>query len=102
MTADIKKIYLIMPLKRWEYIKLQLSDIPAEVVKEYDMMEKATKNGSIEVEVRKRNVRTTPIRIACPRTTYLVSSRVSILPKQNNSRTLAPQDKTHHLHTGSM
>ena len=53
MTADIKKFYLVTPLKRWEYIKLKLSDIPAEVIKEYNLMEKATKDRSVYVEVRR-------------------------------------------------
>ena len=53
MTADIKNFYLMTPLKRWEYIKLKLSDIPAEVISEYNLMEKATKDGSVYVEVRK-------------------------------------------------
>ena len=52
MTADIKNFYLMTPLKRWEYVKLNLSDIPAEVIKEYNLTEKATKDGSIYVEVR--------------------------------------------------
>ena len=52
MTADIKNFYLMTPLKRWEYIKLRLSDIPDEIVKEYNLKEIATKDGSIYVEVR--------------------------------------------------
>ena len=53
MTADIKNFYLMTPLKRWEYIKLRLSDIPDEIVKEYNLKEIATKDGSIYVEVRR-------------------------------------------------
>ena len=53
MMADIKNVYLITPLKRWEYIRLRLSDIPAEVINEYNLMEKTTKDGSVYVEVRR-------------------------------------------------
>ena len=50
---------------------------------------------------QKRDAWTAPSRIACLRATHRVSGRAWMLPKQNGSRTLAPQDKTHHLHTGS-
>ena len=53
MTADIKNFYLMTPPKRWEYIKMRLSDIPDEIVKEYNLKEIATKDGSIYVEVRR-------------------------------------------------
>ena len=52
MTADIKKIYLVKPLKIWEYIKLCLTDIPTEIVKEYNLEQIATKDGSVYIEVR--------------------------------------------------
>ena len=42
MTADIKNFYLMTPLKRWEYIKLRLTDIPTETVKEYNLEQMAT------------------------------------------------------------
>ena len=32
MTTDIKHFYLMTTLKRWGYIRLRLSDIPAEVL----------------------------------------------------------------------
>ena len=53
MTADIKNFYLMTPLKRWEYIKLKFSDILAEGINEYNLMEKTTKDGSVYVEVRR-------------------------------------------------
>ena len=34
MTGDIKNFYLMTTLKRWEYVKLRLSDIPTEVIDE--------------------------------------------------------------------
>ena len=37
MTGDIKNFYLNTPLKRKEYIKLRLADIPEEVVTEYKL-----------------------------------------------------------------
>ena len=53
MTADIKYFYLVTPLKRWEDIKLRLSDIPNEIVTEYNLKQMATKDGSTYIEVRR-------------------------------------------------
>ena len=53
MSIDISNFYLNTPLPRYEYLKLKLTDIPAEVVEEYQLMEKVTADGHVFVEVRK-------------------------------------------------
>ena len=53
MTADISNFYLNTPLKRPEYIRMSLKDIPEEIIKEYKLRSKATDNGSIFIEVSK-------------------------------------------------
>ena len=50
MTMDISNFYLMTPLKRPEFIRIKLSDIPDEILKEYKLKEKVTKNGSIYIE----------------------------------------------------
>ena len=50
MTMDISNFYLMTPLKRPEFIRIKLSDIPDEIIKEYKLKEKVTKNGSIYIE----------------------------------------------------
>ena len=50
MTMDISNFYLMTPLKRAEYIKIRLSDIPDEIIKEYNLMDKVTSNGSIYIK----------------------------------------------------
>ena len=52
MTIDISNFYLNTPMKRFEYVKLALSDIPEEVITEYNLQEKAV-DGHVYVEVRK-------------------------------------------------
>ena len=52
MTTDISDFYLATPLKRYEYLKLSLRDIPEEIIAEYNLHEKAV-NGHVYVEVRK-------------------------------------------------
>ncbi len=53
MTMDISNFYLMTPLLRPEFIGLKLTDIPNEVIKEYNLKEKATKNGSIYIKAKR-------------------------------------------------
>ena len=49
MTMDISNFYLMTPLKRPEYIRVKLTDIPQEIIDEYKLMDKATPDGSIHI-----------------------------------------------------
>jgi hypothetical protein len=51
-TMDIKDSYLNTPLKRYEYIRLKLLDIPADIIAHYNLMDIATPEGHIHREVR--------------------------------------------------
>ncbi len=51
-TMDIKDFYLNTPLKRYEYIRLKLSDIPADVIAHYNLMNIATPEGHVHCKVR--------------------------------------------------
>jgi hypothetical protein len=52
MTMDISNFYLMTPLHRVKFIQIKLSDIPNEVIREYKLREKATKNGSIYIRAK--------------------------------------------------
>ena len=52
-TADISNFYLMTPLKRPEYAKVKLSDIPEEVIEEYNLREKVTPDGYVYLKVGK-------------------------------------------------
>ena len=52
MTIDISDFYLNTPLTRWEYVKLNLRDIPDEIISEYNLKQKEI-NGFVYVKVRK-------------------------------------------------
>ncbi len=52
MTMDISNFYLMTPLHRPKFIRLKLNNIPDEVIKEYKLREKATKNGSIFIKAK--------------------------------------------------
>ena len=49
MTMDISNFYLMTPLKRPEYVRINLRDIPDEIIKEYKLKDKAT-NGAVHIE----------------------------------------------------
>ena len=52
-TVDIKIFYLMTPLKRFEYVRLKLSDMPDDVIEHYNLKEKATPDGSVYVCVKR-------------------------------------------------
>ena len=49
MTTDISNFYLMTPLYRPEYIRVRLSDIPDKIIKESNLKDKATKDGSVYI-----------------------------------------------------
>ena len=53
MTMDISNFYLMTPLKRPEFIRIKISDIPDEIIKEYKLHNKVTKNGSIYIQANR-------------------------------------------------
>jgi hypothetical protein len=53
MTMDISNFYLMTPLKRPEFIRINLRDIPDEIIKEYKLKDIATANGSIYIRADK-------------------------------------------------
>jgi hypothetical protein len=46
-TADLSNFYLMVPLKRPEYGRVKLTDIPDKIIGEYKLREKATPDGWI-------------------------------------------------------
>ena len=49
MTMDISNFYLMTPLARPEYIRVKFSDLPDEIIDEYKLKSKATKDGSVYI-----------------------------------------------------
>ena len=52
MTIDISDFYLNTPLTRWEYVKLNLRDIPNKIISEYKLKQKEV-NGFVYGKARK-------------------------------------------------
>ncbi len=53
MIINISNFYLNTLLPQYEYMKLKLTDIPQEVINEYKLAQKTTKEGYVYIEVRK-------------------------------------------------
>jgi hypothetical protein len=52
-TMDIKNFYLNTPMVRYEYMRLKLADMPADVIKHYKLLDVATPDGYVYCEIRK-------------------------------------------------
>ena len=53
VTIDIKDFYLNTPMPRYEYMRLKLSDLPDDFIKQYNLAAKVTKDGYVYVEIRR-------------------------------------------------
>jgi hypothetical protein len=53
MTMDVSNFYLMTPLKRPEYIRVRLADMPTEIINEYKLRDKANHKGHIFMEITK-------------------------------------------------
>jgi hypothetical protein len=53
MTMDISNFYLMTLLQRPKFIQMKLSYMPDEVIEEYKLREKATKNGSTYTKAKR-------------------------------------------------
>ena len=53
MAMDIGHFYLMTPLKRKEYLRMGLMDMLDNIVDQYNLKEKATKDGYIYVTIKR-------------------------------------------------
>ncbi len=53
MTLDISNFYLMTPLKRPDYIRVKIDDIPEEIINEYNLQKIANIQGMVCIEVTK-------------------------------------------------
>ena len=51
MTMDIKNFYLDTPMKRKEYMRIKLTDIPQEIIDEYELTNIATDDGRVYIAI---------------------------------------------------
>jgi hypothetical protein len=53
MSLDISNFYLMAPMTRYEYVRMNLSDFPEDIIKEYELRNIANKDGTVIAECRK-------------------------------------------------
>ncbi len=53
MTMDIKDFYLNTPIARYEYMQLQIADMPEDVIAHYKLTDIATHDGYIYCKIQK-------------------------------------------------
>ena len=51
MTPNTKYFYLMMPMERYEYMRLKIADLPKDLVKQYNLREMVTKDGYVYFEI---------------------------------------------------
>ncbi len=49
--VDIKDFYLNIPMKRYEYMRIKITDIPLEIIEENKMHEIVTDDGYIYCKI---------------------------------------------------
>ena len=52
-TIDLKDFYLNTPMERPEFMRMKLSDLPAEFVKAYNLTKLVDHNGNVYIKVQK-------------------------------------------------
>jgi hypothetical protein len=53
MTMDIKDFYLNTPMARYKYMQLRIADMPEDVIKHYNLRDRATPDGYGHCEIQK-------------------------------------------------
>ena len=52
MTLDLANFYLMTPIKNFEYMRIKLSDIPTEIINEYNLHQ-LVRDGWVYIEIRR-------------------------------------------------
>jgi hypothetical protein len=53
MSLDISNFYLMTPMERYEYVRMNLDDFPEEIIEEYKLRDIARPDGTVIAECRK-------------------------------------------------
>ncbi len=51
VMLDIKDFYLNTPMKRYEYMHIEITDIPEEIIKEYKIREIVMEDGHVNCKI---------------------------------------------------
>ena len=45
MNLDINEFYLMIPMERYEYMRLKVAELPGDLIKQYNLRDRVTKDG---------------------------------------------------------
>ena len=95
-NADLANFYLMSPLKRSKYAKIKLTDIPEEVINEYNLHQLATPDEWVYVKVTRAmyGLPQAGGRLTRTGSTQTTFEPRGILSKPNCARTVEAQNKT--------
>ena len=96
---DISNFYLMTPLKRPEYTRMKINDLPKEIVKEYKLRAMVNKPGMVYIKVTKKKVQLTSSGTSSKQAPRTRAQQTRLLPKQTGTRPLEAHHKTHFFHT---
>jgi hypothetical protein len=100
MTMDISNFYLMTPLKRPEYIRDRLADMPEEIINEYNLRDKANCKGHIFLEVNKGMYGLPQAGLLANELLEKTTQQTWILSEQTHSRIMETQNTPNSIHTG--
>ena len=96
--VDIKDFYLNTPMKRPEYMRLKITDIPDEIIDEYNLREIVDDDGYVYCEITKGMYGLPQAGIIG--ITGRTTCETWIPSIQNHPRILDARNKTNNIHTG--
>jgi hypothetical protein len=99
-TMDIYNFYLMTPLHCAKFIRIKLSDIPDEVIREYKLREKATKNGTNYIRAKRGMCGLPQAGLLANELFKKMAQQTRIPTKQISTWTLESRHKTHTAYTG--
>jgi len=94
LMMDIKDFYLNTPMKRLEYMRLKLTDIPDEVIEPLQFTRVSNSRRLRLLRSFKGNVRLTTSGDYCPRVVGNETRRARLLPKKDCKWTVETQNQT--------
>ena len=84
MAMDISNMYLNTPLDCFKYMRMPLTDIPQEIIDEYNISDIVNPHGWIYMEIRKSTIWAFPVRRSRRQGTCSRSETIQILQTPNH------------------
>jgi hypothetical protein len=98
MTMDIANFYLMTPIKRPEYVKIKLMDIPEEIIVKNKLCDLTAADSNIYIDATKGMYGIPHAGLLAKKISRTVIAQTRLLAEQTSARVMETQYKTHTLH----